>query len=258
MVNSENPISAAVAAKECLSTCRVTPSNPALAQTRSNTFGRPTKWPSPRDAGNTQGQPSRIGCASISFTASAPIGRSCGPLLVSSKRMQRAWISTLERRSASASMRRKPVNSSRRITAKAVPFSPVISAWPMVWPSVPISSTLRKRRCFRSGGFFTPRAGFSLIILSEAFSVFQNCSQHPHGTGSSGRAAGRDATTSVARPSGLARDDVGFHALDIAGCQAPHRQTTKKRLDVRLDAASVQDPGRCLDAALGVSQVQLA
>ena len=48
MVSSENPISAAVAAKECLSTCRVTPSNPALAQTRSNTFGRPTKWPSSR------------------------------------------------------------------------------------------------------------------------------------------------------------------------------------------------------------------
>ena len=29
------------------------------------------------DAGNTQGQPSRTGCASISFMAPAPIGRSC-------------------------------------------------------------------------------------------------------------------------------------------------------------------------------------
>ena len=58
MVSSENPISAAVAAKECLNTCTVMPSKPALAQMRSSTFGRPTKWPSPRDAGKTQGQPS--------------------------------------------------------------------------------------------------------------------------------------------------------------------------------------------------------
>src|SRR5258708_32165645 len=34
-VNSENPISAAVAAKECCSTCTVSPFNPAFAQTRA-------------------------------------------------------------------------------------------------------------------------------------------------------------------------------------------------------------------------------
>ena len=59
IVSSEKPISAAVAAKECLNTCIVTPSKPALAQMRSSTFGRPTKCPSPWDAGNTQGQTSR-------------------------------------------------------------------------------------------------------------------------------------------------------------------------------------------------------
>ena len=43
MVSSENPISAAVAAKECRRTCKVTPFNSALAQMRSNTFGSPTR-----------------------------------------------------------------------------------------------------------------------------------------------------------------------------------------------------------------------
>ena len=43
MVSWENPISAAVAAKECHSTCTVTPPNPAFVQIRSNIFGSPTR-----------------------------------------------------------------------------------------------------------------------------------------------------------------------------------------------------------------------
>jgi hypothetical protein len=64
-------------------------------------------------------------------------------------------------------MRRKPVNNSRRIAARAVAFSPATSVSRIVCPSLVISSIVRNRRCLRSGGFFTPRAGLSLISLSD-------------------------------------------------------------------------------------------
>ena len=87
-----NPSSAA-AANEWRRVCTVTSASPARAQRRSSTRGSPTKCPSPRSAENTQSRPFRLGCASRCSTAAAPMGRSCAPLLVSAKRMQRARAS---------------------------------------------------------------------------------------------------------------------------------------------------------------------
>ena len=99
-----------------------------------------------------------------------------------------------------------------------------------------ISLKLRKRRCFRSGGFFNTARGVFLDYFERRSGVFEDCPQHAHRAGSSGRATGRITAAPIARSRGLAGDYVGLHALDIGRRQAPHRQTANKRLDVRLDA----------------------
>ena len=125
------------------------------------------RWPSPCEAGKTQGQPSRTGCAVMSSKAFFPIGRSCAPLLVSSKRMQPARPSTHARRSARHSIRRKPVSNSKRVAARAVAFPPFASVFADRLAELCHFFECQESSLFTIRGLFTPRAGFSLISLRD-------------------------------------------------------------------------------------------
>ncbi len=123
IVSSENPISAGVAAKLWRRTWIVTPDNSALQQIRARTRGSATRRPSPRSAGNTKCAASAPSSDSRTASAAAPIGRSCGPLFVSARRIHCDRRSTHSPGSARGSVRRNPVSSKHRIAASPVQAS---------------------------------------------------------------------------------------------------------------------------------------
>jgi hypothetical protein len=139
--------------------------------------------------------------------------------------MHRAGPSTLEWRSASASTRRNPVNSSRRIAARAVAFSPAIPASRIVCPSFVIFFDVEETSLLSVGRLFHTARGVSLNYFERRSRVFEDCSQHSHRAAGSGSATGGNTSTSNAGSCCLAGDDVGLHALNIGRRQTSHRET---------------------------------
>ena len=102
----------------------------------------------------------RTGCASISFTASAPIGRSCAPLLVSSKRMQRC----ANVNPCTGEEQGPPCVAHPLTTADGSPpgqlHSPPRLGFAIVWPSLAISSKVRIVAAYDPGAFSRHVPGF--------------------------------------------------------------------------------------------------
>ena len=141
IVNSLYPSSAAMLPKVWRSVCGVTSANLSRAHTSARTRAMLTKQPAPRSDGKIQGP--FLGCRDRNSTAAEPSGRICGPTLVSSKRMQRAFASNQSQGNLRISFRLQPVKINARMAAMPVRLLPSTSASRAACPRAAISSILR-------------------------------------------------------------------------------------------------------------------
>ena len=117
--------------------------------------------PPPRDAGNTNSDPSTAGMLCSKSTAGPPSGTVFAPVLLSGNRIQHRSKSTHFHLSPVTSPRRHPLRSSSLSAVMAVGFSPSASSLDSASPIRPISEKERNRsrRCVARS--LTPCAGLS-------------------------------------------------------------------------------------------------